>query len=229
MEAQLNLFNKGYSRTVNKAELLDKAVLKERINNTHFQSANPSFTIEKWQPGDEQLPMFYTIENTLIGHLLIAATEKGITYAGFVVKDIAAALADLKRRFPENKLTVGTVKWLTIAADRINNPEKKVPLSLHLKGTDFQLYVWKKLILIPFGGLTNYKQLGAGPDSRAVGAAVGANPVGYLVPCHRVIHADGTLSGFFWGREIKAGLLKFEATPSSIIKHHNETTTENRL
>jgi AraC family transcriptional regulator of adaptative response/methylated-DNA-[protein]-cysteine methyltransferase len=82
---------------------------------------------------------------------------------------------------------------------------------LHLKGTEFQLSVWERLILIPFGGLINYKQLGNGePGSRDIGTAVGANPVSYLVPCHRVIRAKGNYDGFFRGNEVKARLLTYE-------------------
>lgn len=205
MKVQLDLFNEKFA-------MLDKAVLKERIKNTHLQPSNSSFTIKKWEPGDELLPMLYKIEDTPLGRLLIAATLKGITYLGFITEDSAITIADLKRRFPANDLTEGVNEWLTAAITHINFPEKELALQLHLKGTDFQLSVWQKLLRIPFGGLTNYKQLGnSNSNSRAVGAAVGANPVGYLVPCHRVIRADGSFDGFFWGNAIKAQLLAYEA------------------
>lgn len=205
MKVQLDLFSEKFA-------MLDKAVLKERIKNTHLQSANSSFTVKKWESGDELLPMFYKIENTPLGQLLIAATLKGITYLGFIIEDSAVTVADLKRRFPASDLAEGVNEWLAAAVTRINSPEKELPLHLHLKGTEFQLSIWEKLLLIPFGGLTNYKQLGNGePDARAIGAAVGANPVSYLVPCHRVIRADGNFDGFFWGNDIKAHLLTYEA------------------
>lgn len=217
MKAQLNLFNESATGIVNGSATLHKTVLKERIKNTHFQASNPTFTIEKWQAGDEWLPIHYAIVNTAVGELLIAATSKGVTYIGFIIKVRAVTIADLKRRFPENILLEGNNEWLTIAIDRVNDPEKELPLHLHLKGTEFQLGVWEKLLLIPFGGVTNYKQLGNGEaDSRAIGSAVGANPVSYLVPCHRVIRADGNFDGFYWGREVKAHLLSYEAT--SIVK-----------
>ena len=220
MKAQMNLFNEDLSGTVNASSVLDKTVLKERIKNTHFKTANPSFTINRWIPGDELLPIYYSVEKTPLGKLLIAATENGVIYLGFITKNSANVIADLKRRFSKNVITEGTTRWHAIAADRINKPEKQSILHLHLKGTDFQLGVWEKLILIPFGGLTNYKQLGnGGNDSRAIGAAVGANPVGYLIPCHRVIRADGNFDGFFWGKEIKAQLLTYEAAGAGKLKH----------
>jgi AraC family transcriptional regulator of adaptative response/methylated-DNA-[protein]-cysteine methyltransferase len=213
MKTQLNLFKEGFTGMVNEAAILDKTALKERIKTTQLLSANPSFTIKKWEPRDEQLPMYYKIEKTGLGEILIAATAKGITYLGFIIKNSAATIADLKRRFPENTLLPGNNEWINIALTRINNPEEELPLPLHLKGTEFQLSVWEKLILIPFGGVTNYKQLGSGePDSRDIGAAVGANPVSFLVPCHRVIRADGNYAGFFWGNKIKANLLTYETT-----------------
>ena len=208
----MNLFNESAVGPVDQTAVLDKAVLKERIKNTHFQAAHPLFNIVKWEASDEQLPVIYKIEKTQVGELLIAATLKGITYLGFIVKSNNATIADLKRRFPENAITKGSTEWIEKAIDSINDPEKELPLNLHLKGTEFQLNIWEKLLLIPFGGLTNYKQLGdSEPDSRAIGAAVGANPVGYLVPCHRVIRADGNFSGFYWGDDMKAQLLAYEA------------------
>ncbi|WPU95048.1 methylated-DNA--[protein]-cysteine S-methyltransferase [Mucilaginibacter sabulilitoris] len=212
MKAQLNLFSNGLTGTDNSSAILDKAVLKERIKNTHFQSAHPSFIIVKWEAGDELLPMYYTIEETPLGEVLIAATSKGITYLGFIVKDETKAIADVKKRFPESNLMAGSTDWHIAAINRIENPETEQPLHLHLKGTEYQLSIWEKLLLIPFGGVTNYKMLGDGnPDSREIGAAVGANPVGYLIPCHRVIRADGNFYGFFWGNKVKAHLLTYEA------------------
>jgi AraC family transcriptional regulator of adaptative response/methylated-DNA-[protein]-cysteine methyltransferase len=213
MKAQMNLFTEGLSATVSASSVSDKTALKERIKNTRFKTTNPSFTVNRWAPGDELLPIYYYVEKTSLGKLLIAATKKGVIYLGFITKNSANVIADLKRRFPQNTLTEGTTQWHIIATERIDNPEKQSILHLHLKGTEFQLGIWEKLILIPFGGLTNYKQLGNGEnDSRAIGAAVGANPVGYLIPCHRVIRADGNFDGFFWGKDIKAQLLTYEAT-----------------
>jgi AraC family transcriptional regulator of adaptative response/methylated-DNA-[protein]-cysteine methyltransferase len=207
MKDQVNLFNEKSS------DILNKGVLKERIQNTHLLAINPSFMVKRWMPEDEHLPIVYKMEETPVGRLLIAATVKGIIHIGFITKNHTAALADLKRRFPSNIIAEGNNEWITIALEHINNPESQTPLQLHLKGTDFQLSVWEKLILIPFGGLTNYKQLGDNEsNSRAIGGAVGANPIGYLVPCHRVIRADGSFNGFFWGNDIKANLLTYEAT-----------------
>ena len=208
METQLDLFNKDL-------DILNKEVLKDRVKNTCLQSINPLFTLTKWRHEDNTLPILYQFEKTPVGELLIAATDKGISYIGFVIDHKNVTMADLKRRFPENALTEDINEWLTSATAQVNNPQEELPLNFHLKGTDFQLSIWEKLLSIPFGGLVNYMQLGNGAaDARAVGSAVGANPVSYLVPCHRVIRADGSFNGFFWGNEVKAGLLKYEAAPT---------------
>ena len=86
--------------------------------------------------------------------------------------------------------------------------------ALDLKGTDFQLRVWRRLLAIPFGAQTTYgalaADLGAAGDARAVGAALAANPVAILVPCHRVVGAGGALRGYAWGLDLKRRLLAHE-------------------
>ncbi|NET11053.1 MAG: methylated-DNA--[protein]-cysteine S-methyltransferase [Symploca sp. SIO2B6] len=89
------------------------------------------------------------------------------------------------------------------------------PLILHLKGTNFQLQVWRALLNIPFAGITTYQDLaismGRPTAARAIGTAIGRNPIGYLIPCHRVIRASGELGGYRWGLERKTALLGWEA------------------
>ena len=88
-------------------------------------------------------------------------------------------------------------------------------LSLHVKGTNFQLKVWRALLEIPPGDVTTYgaiaSKLGDPKASRAVGTAVGSNPVSYLIPCHRVIRASGELGGYAWGVDRKKAMLRREA------------------
>ena len=85
---------------------------------------------------------------------------------------------------------------------------------LHLKGTEFQLRVWKELLNIPFGETTTYKDIAAALQTpkafRAVGSAIGENPVSVLIPCHRVLRTDGALGGYHWGLERKVRLLEWE-------------------
>ncbi|MEL7052774.1 MAG: MGMT family protein, partial [Cyanobacteria bacterium J06588_5] len=111
--------------------------------------------------------------------------------------------------------------------DRIFNPNKNnnCPLALHVKGTNFQIQVWRALLSIPFGQLTTYQGLatamGRPTAARAVGNALGKNPVGYLIPCHRVIRQSGEFGGFRWGMERKTTLLGWEASQAQ-----NENTEQ---
>jgi AraC family transcriptional regulator of adaptative response/methylated-DNA-[protein]-cysteine methyltransferase len=97
----------------------------------------------------------------------------------------------------------------------------RVPsLALHVRGTNFQLKVWRALLEIPEGAVTTYGALatrvGDPKASRAVGTAVGSNPVSYLIPCHRVIRASGALGGYAWGVERKAVMLFREQTATPL-------------
>jgi AraC family transcriptional regulator of adaptative response/methylated-DNA-[protein]-cysteine methyltransferase len=87
-------------------------------------------------------------------------------------------------------------------------------LSLHVKGTNFQLKVWRALLEIPVGSVTTYGDLAAAVGdpkaSRAVGTAVGSNPVSYLIPCHRVIRSTGEIGGYAWGPDRKRAMLRYE-------------------
>ncbi len=209
MNTKIKTQNKpGYNLT--DLRLIDKTVLKERINHTQLKTEH-SFIIHKWKSGDEQLPVFYKIEDTRIGEVLIAATEKGVTYLGFVNNDMQYILHDLKKRFPDNVLIDQDSKWLNLAFDRINDPSLQSKLSLHLKGTEFQYNIWEKLVMIPKGGLSTYGSLSKeSRDARAVGGAVGANPVSYFIPCYRVVRTDGSFNGYFWGNDKKEKLLIYE-------------------
>jgi AraC family transcriptional regulator of adaptative response/methylated-DNA-[protein]-cysteine methyltransferase len=104
----------------------------------------------------------------------------------------------------QNALYIFTQDWSRL-------PEVK----LHLKGTDFQLKVWETLLKIPMGGLSTYKdiagQLGNSKASRAVGSAVGDNPVAFLIPCHRVIQSTGIIGQYHWGATRKTAMIGWEA------------------
>ena len=99
------------------------------------------------------------------------------------------------------------------------------PLALHIKGTNFQLKVWEALLQIPDGGVTTYGEIAGSLHlpgaSRAVGSAVGSNPVSWLIPCHRVIRSTGELGGYAWGIERKkVMLMKEQMAPRPRIGSH---------
>lgn len=121
------------------------------------------------------------------------------------------ALADLQRRFPKANF-VEDADQATLLGDQVF--VYKVGVNLQPKGTTFQQSVWKALTEIPVGETRTYSQIaariGKSKAVRAVGTAIGANPIAYLIPCHRVIRADGKLGGYRWGLQRKIQMLEAE-------------------
>jgi AraC family transcriptional regulator of adaptative response/methylated-DNA-[protein]-cysteine methyltransferase len=192
--------------------LMNKVALKKRIGNTRLAKSNRSFVVTQWVNADNSLMISARYTDTVFGKVLIGSTEKGVCFMGFVNDNYEQALMDLKRKFPANPLNGESNIYQNEAIDRLNHSEDELPVHLHLKGTAFQFNIWEKLLLVPFGGLTTYSELGGTvKNARAVGSAVGANPVCYIVPCHRVIRTDGSFDGFYWGTELKEKILTYEA------------------
>ncbi|RKR81518.1 AraC family transcriptional regulator of adaptative response/methylated-DNA-[protein]-cysteine methyltransferase [Mucilaginibacter gracilis] len=169
----------------------------------------------EYKNGGEQLTINYSFAESLFGKLIVASTAKGICYMAFA-DDEGMAFADLQGLFPnakyrqvvdmiqQNALYIFTQDW-----SKLNQ------IRLHLKGTPFQLKVWETLLKIPMGNLISYagvaysiQNLGA---SRAVGSAIGANPVAFLIPCHRIIKSTGEFGQYHWGSTRKAAIIGWEA------------------
>ena len=179
----------------------------------------------EFRNGGAELEINYGFAESPFGEMLVASTAKGICFMAFVEREAApgerngselAAYADLQSRFPnarfrqvtdlvqQNALYIFTQDWSRL-------PEIK----MHLKGTEFQLKVWETLLRIPMGGLTTYKdiagRIGNPQASRAVGTAVGNNPVAFLIPCHRVIQSTGVIGQYHWGAGRKTAMIGWEA------------------
>lgn len=129
------------------------------------------------------------------------------------------ALNNLKRKFPmasyQRKLDLIQQNALFI----FQNDWRKLPeVKLHLKGTQFQLKVWECLLKIPMGKLSTYgkvaEQIGNPHASRAVGSAIGNNPVAFLIPCHRVIQSNGNVGDYMWGATRKTAIIGWEGIRS---------------
>ncbi|WKW13334.1 methylated-DNA--[protein]-cysteine S-methyltransferase [Pseudogemmatithrix spongiicola] len=170
------------------------------------------------QRGGLGVTVRYGFHPTPFGDCLIAVTPRGVCHLAFVEPlSRTEALARLEHDWPLAQLTPDQAATRAAAAKAFPPPgSSAVPsLALHVKGTNFQLKVWKALLEIPVGDVTTYgaiaTKLGDPKASRAVGAAVGANPVSYLIPCHRVIRASGELGGYAWGVERKKVMLRREA------------------
>jgi AraC family transcriptional regulator of adaptative response/methylated-DNA-[protein]-cysteine methyltransferase len=169
----------------------------------------------EYKNGGENLSINYSYAESPFGNILVASTPKGICYMAFADAE-KESFTSLQKAFPnanykqvvdliqQNALYIFTHDW-----------EKLDSIKLHLKGTDFQLKVWEALLKIPIGQLSTYgtiaEQIKNSNASRAVGTAIGSNPVAFLIPCHRVIQSTGTIGGYMWGSTRKTAIIGWEA------------------
>lgn len=180
-------------------------------------------THEAMSPGDFKtrgggLTIRYGFHPSQFGLALIMTTERGICGLAFANEHGEdAALADMTRRWPDAAYTRDDAAVSGEAA-RVFDPSRwsaERPLRIVLIGTDFQIKVWQSLLNVPMGKATTYgtiaQEIGSPKASRAVGAAVGANPISFVVPCHRAVGATGALTGYHWGLTRKRAMLGWEA------------------
>ncbi len=170
----------------------------------------------EYKNGGENLSIEYSFSNTLFGEIIIGSTPKGICHLAFV-DDQKTGESILFNRFPNAKyLKKENSSHLKVAAVFSKRFSAKGTLKLHLAGTPFQLKVWEDLLTIPLGEVSTYGNLAAkigNPKAaRAVGTAIGSNPVAFLVPCHRVIQSTGQIGGYMWGPTRKTAILGWEAS-----------------
>ncbi len=161
------------------------------------------------KPQTVGLPVSYSFYETPFGKSIIASTGDGICYIGFGNEE--NMFADLKRRLPKAQFRLLENDVQKTALSVIDGKGHSGKIVLYVSGTDFQLKVWDCLLRIPDGALSSYGEIARSirrpKAARAVGAAVGANPISYLIPCHRVIRSDKTPGGYFWGIEIKKKMI----------------------
>jgi AraC family transcriptional regulator, regulatory protein of adaptative response / methylated-DNA-[protein]-cysteine methyltransferase len=172
-------------------------------------------TPAEYKNGGAALQISYSFAESPFGNIIVASTPKGICHMAFA-DDRQFAFSELQRQFPnaqysqvtdlhqQNALFIFRKDWSQLSG-----------IKLHLKGTDFQLKVWEALLRIPMGGLSTYssiaQQIGAPNACRAVGGAVGDNPVSFLIPCHRVIRSTGEFGHYHWGATRKTAMIGWEA------------------
>jgi AraC family transcriptional regulator of adaptative response/methylated-DNA-[protein]-cysteine methyltransferase len=172
----------------------------------------------EWKSGGEGLTIHYGFHPSPFGTALIMATERGL--AGLAFDDADAgkpALADMQSRWPKATYVEHSARTAPLAR-RIFDPKlwrAGQPLRVVLIGTDWEVRVWETLMKIPLGRLTTYSDIAAKvcapAAARAVGAAVGKNPICFVVPCHRVVGKSGALTGYHWGITRKQAMLGWEA------------------
>jgi AraC family transcriptional regulator of adaptative response/methylated-DNA-[protein]-cysteine methyltransferase len=174
----------------------------------------------EYKNGGETLKINYSFSETIFGNVIIASTKKGICYLAFY-EDKNEAFEDLQKVFPNaayeqlsdihqaNALSFFSKTWDVTNAIR-----------LHLKGTPFQIKVWEALLKIPMGQLSTYSGIAKSIDnikaSRAVGSAVGDNPVAFLIPCHRVIRSTGEFGNYHWGSVRKTAMIGWEMSANEL-------------
>lgn len=177
--------------------------------------------IEGMTPGEyknkgENLTINYSLAESLFGRILVASTHKGVCYMGFSDnKEIA--FSELQKHFPKASFVEQTDEIQQNALQIYSQDWSKInKIKLHLKGTDFQLKVWETLLKIPTGNLATYgdiaKSINNPNASRAVGTAIGNNPIAFLIPCHRVIQSTGIFGGYMWGTTRKTAIIGWEAS-----------------
>jgi AraC family transcriptional regulator of adaptative response/methylated-DNA-[protein]-cysteine methyltransferase len=177
-------------------------------------------TIEGMTPGEYKnggagLTIYYSLKKSLFGKYLVASTEVGVCNILFYDTDSESAIDDLVSRWPGARIiekeVLGHIHVQQFFNHELGREEK---IKLHLKGTPFQLKVWEALLRIPEGQLTSYgsvaESISKPTAQRAVGSAIGANPVAYLIPCHRVIKNNGVLGNFGWGIPRKMAMVGWE-------------------
>ena len=172
----------------------------------------------EWKSGGAGLTISYGFHPSPFGCALVMATERGL--AGLAFADPGeeqAALADMQRRWPQASTIEDTARTAPLARRIFDSKLWRAdrPLRVVLIGTDFEVRVWETLLKIPMGRATTYSDIAmkvrAPKAARAVGAAVGKNPVSFVVPCHRVLGKSGDITGYHWGLTRKRAMLGWEA------------------
>ncbi|MCC5943173.1 MAG: methylated-DNA--[protein]-cysteine S-methyltransferase [Balneolaceae bacterium] len=175
-------------------------------------------TPAEYRDGGKNLSINYSFSAGPFGIMLVASTEKGICYLGFV-EDKNQSLLELREKFPNAlyKEKIDEIQHRALSLFEAGSDQLSV-IKCHLRGTDFQLNVWQALLKIPSGNLSTYgrvaKEIGNPKSHRAVGTAIGRNPVAYLIPCHRVIQSTGNIGGYMWGNTRKSAIIGWEASKS---------------
>ena len=214
-----------------------KKILKENNHATLFDAAFDTglsgtsrlhdlfvniegMTPAEYKNGGKNLFINYSFAESPFGNIIVASTEKGVCFMAFSENE-EKGFSDLKHKFPNaafsQKLDLAQQNALFIFQ---NDWSKLSEIKLHLKGTDFQLKVWETLLKIPMGQLSTYgsiaQQIEKPNASRAVGTAIGSNPVAFLIPCHRVIQSTGTFGGYMWGNTRKTAIIGWEGVQSNL-------------
>jgi AraC family transcriptional regulator, regulatory protein of adaptative response / methylated-DNA-[protein]-cysteine methyltransferase len=181
-----------------------------------------AMTPGEYKNGGENLTLFYSIHESQFGLYLVASTPKGVCNVLFIDSP-RQAKPELQTRWPKAQLVEKGVDIHQPVVDFFAHQNPSSKIKLHLHGTNYQLQVWHALLTIPEGQITSYGSLAkqvSGEETgfltaRAIGAAIGDNPIGYIIPCHRVLKSTGQISGYRWGVTRKQAILGYEASKNN--------------
>lgn len=179
----------------------------------HLEAVTPG----EYKTGGAGLTIEYAVHDTPFGKAFIATTPRGVCSFAFLEStENDERLAVLHKKWPHALMHENRQRTLAVIKNMFGEERKlNRPVSLHVSGTNFQISVWKALLQIPPATVVSYSQVATAishPDSaRAVGLAVGANPVAFLIPCHRVIQQSGKLGGYHWGETRKQAIHVWES------------------
>lgn len=176
--------------------------------------------IERMTPGEYRngaanLNINYATYGSVFGEILIGSTPRGICCVTFIAnKEIA--ISQLKSQFPRATFSNRKDTSHQPVVDFFAMNWQDLPkIKLHLKGSPFQIKVWQALLQIPFGQLNDYqtvaRKIGQEKSFRAVGNAIGKNPIAFLIPCHRVIRSNGVIGQYRWGSDRKTAMIGWES------------------
>jgi AraC family transcriptional regulator of adaptative response/methylated-DNA-[protein]-cysteine methyltransferase len=189
----------------------------------------------EWKTGGAGMTISYGFHPSPFGTALVLSTERGLCGLAFADHSERAALEDMGGRWPNARLVENNALTLGYAR-RVFEPglwREDQPLRIILIGTDFEVRVWETLLTIPLGRTSTYgkvaQTIGRPKAARAVGAAVGKNPVSFVVPCHRVIGANGALTGYHWGLTRKRAMLGWEVGRVQAARSTFSATVESAL
>ncbi len=205
-----------------------KDLLRDKLTvfDTTFETglSSPSrlhdlfLTWEAMSPGEyaargQGLVIRYGWHSSPFGRMLIMATTRGVCGLAFSAETgQQAALDDMMQRWPNARFSQDTTATQDYAAQMLAGTD---PTHLHLIGAPFQIKVWEALLTVPSGHVTTYSaianHIGNPKAVRAVGTAVGRNPISWLIPCHRALRKSGGLGGYHWGLPVKRALLAWES------------------
>ena len=199
-----------------------KATLLETAHNVGLSGTGRLHdlfvTIEGMTPGEfknhgESLNISYQFYDSLFGNILIASTDKGICHISFSEDDLSILKSTFKNATFTKQDRCFHIDALSVFKNETTDLNQ---MKLHLKGTEFQLKVWSALLSIPSGHLSTYgalsEDIGSPKAARAVGTAIGSNPIAYIIPCHRVIQQSGNIGGYMWGETRKQIIISWEAS-----------------